>query len=150
MRPNLPRSPAMRADGRSVCSVTRHQSQPLTRITDSIAGVIAADSGRLTAQQSESLRDAMAACDQMDAIVAGLRRLNRRREHGEVHRCWSPLSSLKIEAEQLLRHQLPRRDPLAWIRCRATRVRRPIDRQPIARRFDRFGDAARGFAAGGR
>lgn len=90
-------------------------SQPLARITDSIAGVIAADSGRLTAQQSESLRDAMAACDQMDAIVAGLRRLNRRREHGEVHRCWSPLSSLKIEAERLLRNQLPhRRDAIRW------------------------------------
>lgn len=89
--------------------------EPLARITDSIAGVIGTDAGQLTDEQRESLHDAMAACDQIDKIVAGLRRLNRRREHGEVRRRWVELSSLKTEAERLIRHQLPhRRDAIRW------------------------------------
>jgi len=89
--------------------------QPLARIADSIAGVIATDSGQLTEDQRDSLQDAMAACDQIETIVAGLRRLNRRREHGEVRRRWLELSSLKTEAERLIRNQLPhRRDAIRW------------------------------------
>lgn len=89
--------------------------QPLARISDSIAAVIATDSGQLTGDQQASLRGAMAACDQIDAIVVGLRRLNRRQEHGNVRRRWFELPSLKTEAERLIRNQLPhRRDAIRW------------------------------------
>jgi hypothetical protein len=90
-------------------------SQPLARITDSIAAVIASDSSGLTQQQRESLQDAMAACDQADAIVMGLRRLNRRKEHVNVHRRWFDVSSLKTDAERLIRSLMPhRRDAIRW------------------------------------
>lgn len=89
--------------------------QPLARITDSIAAVIASDSGGLTAQQRESLRDAIAACDQADAIVVGLRRLNRRQEHVNIQRRWFDVSLLKSDAERLIRSLLPhRRDAIRW------------------------------------
>lgn len=89
--------------------------QPLARITDSIAGVIAMDSGQLTVQQSQALGDAMAACDQLDAIVVGLRRLDRRQEHGNVRRRWFELPLMKTEAERLIRKKLPhRRDAIRW------------------------------------
>ena len=89
--------------------------QPLARITESIAAVVSKDAGQLTLQQRESLQDAMAACEQVDAIVVGLRRLNRRREHSEVHRGWFDVSSLKTETQRLILGLLPhRRNAIRW------------------------------------
>ncbi|HBJ37150.1 MAG TPA: hypothetical protein DDZ51_20835 [Planctomycetaceae bacterium] len=89
--------------------------QPLARINQSIATVVANDLGQLTGDQLVSLRDAMAACEQMDVIVVGLRRLNRRQEHSNVRRCWFELPLLKTEAERLIGSQLPhRRDAIRW------------------------------------
>jgi len=89
--------------------------QPLSRIAASIATVIANDAGRLTVEQRDALRDATAACDHIDGIVAGLRRLNRRREPGAVHRRWFEVSALKSETERLICSSLPhRRDAIRW------------------------------------
>lgn len=89
--------------------------QPLSRMTESIASVIATDSGQLTALQRERLGEAVVACEQMEAMVTGLHRLNRRQEHGAVHRRWCELSSLKTDAERLIRERLPhRRNAIRW------------------------------------
>lgn len=106
---------AIRWSDRWLGDAASQLGQLLSRITDAIAAVIASDSGGLTADQRDSLRDATAACDQIDVIVGGLRRLDRRREQGDVHRRWFEVSSLKNETERLIRKPLPHcRDAIRW------------------------------------
>jgi hypothetical protein len=88
---------------------------PLAQINDSIAAVLAVDSGLLSSEQQIALRDAMAACNQMDTVVERLRRLNRRRQPTEVHRQWFELSSLRDSTTELFKRQMPhRRDAIRW------------------------------------
>jgi len=106
---------AIRWSDRLLGDAASQLGQPLSRIAASIAAVIASDAGRLSVDQHAALRDATAACDQIDAIVAGLRRLNRRREPVDVHRRWFEVAALQSETERWICGSSPhRRVAIRW------------------------------------
>jgi hypothetical protein len=88
---------------------------PLSTITESIRSVTSGELGPLSRLQHDCLTDAAAACQRIDEMIAGLRRLPQLSHGHGVVRCWFDLNTLRFDVEQALARSLPRRDlALQW------------------------------------
>jgi len=89
---------------------------PLAKVSGSIRAVASGDLGSLNAAQADSLAAAMAACQRVEQMIDGLRRLNHHRtDRLEVRRSWFDLSKVRGDIQRAVAGWAPQQAAtLAW------------------------------------
>jgi len=89
---------------------------PLAKVSGSIRAVASGNLGDVNAAQSESLTAALAACQRVEELIEGLRRLNHHRtDRLEIRRTWFDLSKVRGDIQRAVAGWAPQQAAmLVW------------------------------------
>jgi hypothetical protein len=89
---------------------------PLAKVAGSIRAVVSGNLGAVNAAQTESLTAALAACQRVEELIEGLRRLNHHRtDRLEIRRTWFALSQVRGDIQRAVTGWAPQQAAtLVW------------------------------------